>query len=173
MKILKRLLKWINESLLLISLIAFITLIIIGTYSSRYQSFEKEFVGIEFSLNEEVYIEKLLIFDGKLSDPIIGSKRFEGRIIYGEEIYETSLRFKNNRDYILNFDGGNTPDKALRQIYIDDNFYNIVITIYEKTPGNTMSWNNNTGLVFVTPASDIKEGSAIFELLYEGYNPGE
>lgn len=173
MEILNQFFKWIKNKLLLILFISFITFIIIGTYSSRYQPFEKEFMGIEFYLNEETYTDKLLIFDGKLSDPIIGSKRFKGRIIYGEEIYETNLTFKNNRADIFVFEGKTKSNQVLREIYIDDNFEKIAITIHEKTSYNTMSWNSNSGLVFVTPASDITEGLNIYEPLYKGYNFGE
>lgn len=165
MEILNHFFKWIKNKLLLILLISFITLIIIGTYSSRYQPFEEEFVGIEFRLNEDVYTEKLLIFDGKLSNPIIGSKRFKGRILYEEEIYETNLRFKNNRADIFVFEGKTKSNQVLREIYIDDNFEKIAITIHEKTSYNTTSWNSNTGLIFVTPASDKEMGLKLFEEL--------
>ena len=165
----KQLYKWIKEKSLLIAFIILLLLIIIGGYSSRYQPFEKEFTGIEFRLNEETYTERLLIFDGILSKPLIGAKHFEGRIIYDKEVYETNLTFKNNRDYILTFDGKNKSDQVLSEIFIDDDFEKITITIYEKTSSDTLTWNNNTGLIFVTPASSVSEGYNIFEMLFEGY----
>jgi len=162
--------KWIKGKSLLIVFIVLLLLVIIGAYNARYQPFEKEFTGIEFHLNEETYTERLLIFDGKLSNPLIGTKRFEGRIIYDEEVYETNLILKNNRDYILTFDGKNKSNQVLSEIFIDDDFKKITITIYEKTSSDTLTWNSNNGLIFVTPASSVSEGYSIFEMLFEGYN---
>lgn len=165
--ILMQLYKWIKEKLLLIVFIVLLLLVIIGAYKGRYQPFEKEFTGIEFHLNEKTYTERLLIFDGILSDPLIGTRRFEGRIIYDEEVYETNLIFKNNRDYILTFDGKNRSEHELTEIFIDDDFKEITITIYEKTSPTTTTWNSTNGLVFVAPASSVSEGYKIFDALFD------
>jgi len=159
--------KWIKGKSLLIVFIVLLLLVIIGAYNARYQPFEKEFRGIEFHLNEETYTERLLIFDGKLSNPLIGTKRFEGRIIYDEEVYETNFIFKNNRDYILTFDGKNKSEHKLTEIFIDDDFEKLTITIYEKTSPTTTTWNSTNGLIFVSPASSVSEGYKIFDELFD------
>jgi len=159
--------KIVKNNILLIVLIGFFSVIILGAYNSRLVSFNKSFEGIVFSLNDSDYIKTTVVFEGKISKPVIGHKRFEGNILYDQTTYPCILILKDNFDNIATMQRNSENSFVPTTLYVTDDFDNIVLVISEKNEQGQYEWDNVSGKVFVSSANSVNDGYKMMKELLD------